>query len=201
MTSPIQVNDIKLAAKSSLKRGFKAEAERKAKQYREVLNLPPYSPLCAFELANYINVPVYKATDILVDSNVIEHLIGTEDNRSEWSALTMITEAGNQIIIYNPNNSKARQQSDLMHELAHIICKHERQHLEYDFDIPIGMRHFNDVHEAEATTLGATLQLASPCLIWAKNKGMSYDEVSEYFNASIEMVRFRMNTSGVGKRM
>ena len=189
-----------MAKKSILKRGFKANAERLAKKYREDLNIHPCSPLCAFELAKSFNITVYSITDILSDPKDIEDLVGISENKSEWSALTMKTQQGNQIIIYNSFNSKARQQSDLMHELAHIICKHERRQTEYDAEIPFGMISFEDVHEEEARYLGATLQLATPCLLWARNKSMSEEEISEYFNASIEMVRFRMNATGVVKR-
>jgi Zn-dependent peptidase ImmA (M78 family) len=68
------------------------------------------------------------------------------------------------IIIYHVNASQARQQSNMMHELAHIICKHE-------IIIPDGhilpgyMRYFDKFQEAEAAYLGGCFQLSQPYLI------------------------------------
>jgi len=112
----------------------------------------------------------------------------------------MITKAGNRIIIHNQYHSIARQQSDIMHELAHIICKHERAQTTYDFPIPMGMRDFNEEQEEEAKCLGATLQIARPGLLWAKKKNMQTDEIASYFTASTDMVNYRMNTTGVFKQ-
>ena len=185
-----------MATKSILKRGFKAEAERLAKQYREELNIHPCAPLCAFKLTEHLQVPIWKATEFIKTSREIDLL----SKDCGWSALTLITKASNRIIIYNPFHSQGRQQSDVMHELAHVICKHERDQKEYDFEIPFGMREFNEVQEEEAKCLGSTLQLATPCLLWANKKDMSKEQIAEHFNASRDMVNYRMNTTGIAKR-
>ncbi len=54
-----------MATKSILKRGFKAQAERMAKQYREELEIHPCDSLCAFKLAEHLCIPVYSATEFL----------------------------------------------------------------------------------------------------------------------------------------
>lgn len=189
-----------MVAKSILKRGFKAEAERLAKQYRQELNIHPCHPLCAFKLASHLKTPIYDAKEFVGESDDIKLLAGSNGKSCEWSALTMITKSGNRIIIHNPFNSVARQQSDLMHELAHIICKHERNQKEYDFEIPFGMREFNEEQEEEAKCLGSILQLSTPCLLWAKKRKMTIWEIAEYFNASNEMVTYRMNITGIARR-
>lgn len=182
-----------------LKRGFKANSERLAIQYRESLNIHPCAPLCAFALAEYLKISVYNATEFLSQQTDINLLSGANGNDCEWSALTMITKAGNQIIIFNPFHSLVRQQSDLMHELAHIICNHERHEIEEDVEIPFGMRSYDAEQEEEAKCLGATLHLAKPCLLWAKNRNMSYEEIAAHFNASKVMVTYRMNMTGIAK--
>lgn len=189
-----------MATKSILKRGFKANAERLAKQYRESMNIHPCAPLCAFKLAEHLKIPILSATDFLSLPKEIELLSADNGSSCGWSALTMLPKSGNRIIIHNPFHSAARQQSDLMHELAHIICNHQHDQKSYDFEIPFGMREFNELQEEEAKCLGATLQLAKPCLQWASKRKMANEKIAEYFNASVEMVKYRMNMTGLAKR-
>jgi len=185
-----------LATKSILKRGFKANAERLAKKYREELKIHPCAPLCAFKLAEHLEVTIYQATKYFVLPNEIAWL----SNDCEWSALTMPNKEGTQIILHNPFHSDGRQQSDLMHEIAHVICNHERETNIYDFEIPFGMRYYNELQEEEAKCLGATLQLATPCLLWANKRSMTNEEIATHFNASSDMVKYRMNTTGIARR-
>ncbi len=189
-----------MAKKSILKRGFKANAERLAIEYRSKLLIHPCAPLCAFKLSEHLSIPVCSATEFLKQEDEIALLSGTNGVECEWSALTMVTKAGNRIIIHNPFHSIGRQQSDVMHELAHIICKHEIKENTYDFAIPFGMRNFDEVQEEEAKCLGSTLQIARPGLLWSKKRDMDNHAIAEHFNASIDMVNYRMNTSGVSKQ-
>ncbi len=189
-------NETILAKKIILKRGFKTKAERLAKQYREELNIHPCGPLCAFKLAEHLIIPIHKATKFLDLPNEIEWL----SNNCEWSALTMPNFEGIKIILHNPFHSNARQQSDLMHELAHIICEHKHEELQHETPLPLGMRNYNTEEEEQAKCLGSTLQLATPCLLWANKKSLNTEAIAEHFNASIEMVKYRMNITGVSKR-
>ena len=189
-----------LATKSIFKRGFKAKAEKLAIEYRLNLNIHPCAPFCAFKLAEHLNIPIYSATEFIKSTNEINLLSGTNGIDCEWSALTMTTKIGNRIIIHNPFHSIARQQSDLMHELSHQICKHEHILKDYDFEIPIGMRYFNEEQEEEAKCLGSTLQITRAGLLWAVKRKMSTEEIANHFNASNEMVKYRMNLSGVTKQ-
>lgn len=186
-----------MAGKDLLKRGFKAKAERLAAEYRSKLAIHPCAPLCAFDLARYLNVAIYSATDFLNLPNEINRL---SDEDFGWSALTMITKANNRIIINNPYHSKARQQSDVMHELAHIICDHKQSLTKYDFDIPLGMRHFDDLQEEEAICLGSTLQIPRPGLLWALKRNFNISQIAMHFNSSVEMAEYRMRISGVAKQ-
>ena len=146
-------------------------------------------------------VNIYKATDIFQDTKYNDLLCGSNGAEAEWSALTMPTKANNQIIIHNPFHSESRQQSNIMHELAHILCSHKTNETNYDFEIPFGLRYFDEQQEEEAKCLGATLQLAKPCLFWAIKKSMSYEAIATYFTASIDMVKYRMNMTGLAKRL
>ncbi len=82
-----------------------------------------------------------------------------------------------------------------MHELAHIICKHEHDGEDYSFGFPV--RKYNDGHEAQAECLGATLQLPKPALLWQTGDGRTPEEIGVYYTASPAMVRRRLGESGV----
>jgi len=180
--------------KAQFKRGFKAKAEKLSVDFREKLKLKPWEPLCAYKLAEYLNISLYPVTEFLNEDADIKTL-----KLGEWSALTMITQAKNRIIINNPFNSPQRQQSDLMHELAHIICNHKRDHEKYDFNIPFGMHEYDEIQENEAIFLGGALQLSKACLFWSLKRDLTFDEIANTFNSSRDMVNYRMNVTGIGK--
>lgn len=188
-----------MASKSLLKRGFKTEAERIALRLRAELNIHACAPLDAFKLARHLNVAVYKSFEFIQNIESITELSGNNGQDCGWSALTMITKAGNQIIIHNEYNTPQRQQSDLMHELAHIICRHKHEEREYSFSLPFGMHEYNEIHEEEAKWLGATLQLPKPCLYWGKKHKSDFQSIADYYNCSLEMVTYRMNITKISK--
>ncbi len=189
-----------MAKESILKRGFKAKAEKLATEYREQMNIHACAPLCAFELAKHLKIETIKATEFLTTKEDIDRLSGAIGESCEWSALTMVCASGNKIIIYNPFNSEGRQQSDVMHELAHIICEHKHKERDKNGAIPFGLRDYDHLQEEEAKHLGSILQLSSPCLLWAAKRKMTVLQISDYFNASTEMVKFRLNTTGIARR-
>jgi Zn-dependent peptidase ImmA (M78 family) len=180
-----------------LKRGFKAKAEKLAQEYRDKMSLHVCSPLCAFKLAEHLQISVYSAIEFLSSSDEIERL---SNENFGWSALTMVTRANNRIIIHNPYHSKARQQSDIMHEIAHVICEHKHILPQYDFEIPLGMRTFDEVQEEEAICLGSTLQITRPGLLWALKRNYTIEQIADHFNSSVEMATYRTQISGVNKQ-
>lgn len=183
-----------------LRYGFKAEAERISTKLREEVGVHPCAKLCAFALAKHLNLTVYKATEFLTDETSLSLLEGTNGYKNEWSALTMLNKDDKRIIIYNPFNSEVRQQSDLMHEIAHVICKHELSNETLTFKVPFGMREYNPIQEEEAKCLGSSLQLSKPSLYWAKKRNLTHEQISQEFNASVEMVRYRMAMTGIYKK-
>lgn len=188
-----------MASTSILKRGFKAKAEKIATECRENLKIHPCAPLCAFKLAQFLNVNVYNATEFLKDDYEIRKLEGIEAEEYGWSALTMDTKSGNRIIIHNNFHNSYRQQSNIMHEIAHILCQHKVKELPVGVNLPFGMRDFDKLQEEEAICLGATLQLSKPCLLWARKRNMTNEQIASHFNASVEMVNFRMSMTGLNK--
>ena len=106
----------------NFKRGFKKESEEKAEIFRRELGLQPYDPLPAHSLSEHLNIKILTPSEILEKTSDSYKILM---NSKEWSALTLPCISGERIIIHNNKNSRYRQESDLMHELAHVICQHE----------------------------------------------------------------------------
>ncbi len=107
----------------------------------------------------------------------------------------------NSIIIHNHLHAPPRQQSNLMHALAHIICEHKQPSSNDCLNLPFFMRSFNKQEKEEAIYLGTVLQIPRAGLMWALKKGMLNENTAEHFKASLEMVTLRINSTGVRKQL
>lgn len=169
-----------------------------AEKFRVDLNRKPYEPLPASLLADHLKLEIVTPKEILgISSEALRTLVNTD----EWSALTLPCKSGKSLIIHNDSHSTYRQESNLMHELAHNICGHETSKSQQINGLGLLLREYNEQQEREAEWLGGCLQLPRTALVWALNKKMTYEEISEHFKASDNMVRFRINTTGVKKQI
>ena len=182
-----------------LKRGFKAEAERKASFYRQLLEFKEHDPLPSRKLAEKLEIKLLIPQDIPgMDDNLLDKLL--VDGKDLWSA-AIYQKEDKKYIIHNPTHSPFRQESDLMHEIAHAICNHELNNLETAImDCVIPLRKYDQEQEDEAEWLGASLQLPQKALFhYYKIKKMDEAAISRHFNASEKMVRYRLGVTGVKK--
>jgi len=181
-----------------MKRGFKAEAERRSLQFRKDMDLKYTDKLCGFELAEFLGVTVKIPSEIAgLEPYRLNNLL--HNGKSEFSAVVLPSGNESFWIIHNPTHTPERQQSNICHELAHIICEHEFDSGNVQ-DLPLFLRDYNKLHEDEANYLGGCLQLPRETLSWAINKRMSKDDISSYYGASIEMVRYRINITGLNRK-
>jgi IrrE N-terminal-like domain len=184
---------------SLLRHGFKAEAERTAVDYRKKLDLQPYDPLPAAILADHLQVRILTPQEIPgITPELLTMLLG--EGTYNWSAA--IYERGDKrYVIHNPTHSHGRQESNLMHELAHAHLKHAFCSLQTAIKgLFIPLRDYDKVQEAEAECLGGCLQLPKDALMhhtFVCKK--SPEQIAKQFNASLEMVNFRLRMSGVFK--
>jgi hypothetical protein len=182
-------------AKTLLERGFKAKAQRISENFRSELGLSKFDPLDAFDLATHLKVPIFSVLE-LKDDLQCEHYARLS-NPDTFSAVWMPNSKNQKQVIHNNFHSKKRQQSNLMHELAHIILDHEIPDEQARLCLLLGLHYYNPKHEEEAKYLGGCLQITRPGLLWALKKGDSEDEMSDYFNASRDMVNYRLRITGI----
>ena len=184
-----------MPSKSLLDRGFPSKAEKISEQYRSTLGISKFDPLDAFSLASYLKVTIFGIDELA--SDLVEKDFTILKNPEKFSAMWMPNDIGKKIILHNTCHSEKRQQSNLMHELAHIILEHNIPNELAQLCFTFGLHYFNPKHEQEAKYLGGCLQITRPGLQWALKHSFSEDQMSDYYNASVDMIKYRLNVTGV----
>jgi Zn-dependent peptidase ImmA (M78 family) len=179
----------------TLKRGFRADGERRAIAIRGELGLAPTDPLDLRVVAERYNVRIVPA-DELVDR---ERLLELERLQAfSFSACTFDID-GSKVIVVSPLRSPGRQNSDIGHEFSHLLLDHELTEVREIAGVPF--RTCRSDQEEEATNLAGILLLPRPLLLRAAKRRMTIEEIAEEYVVTIEMARFRMNTTGVARQM
>lgn len=182
-----------------MRRGFKTWAEKQALEQRLALSLRPEAPLPARLLAGYHNVTIIEPAEIPgITQSILNQLLMLDPD--SWSAVSFVRNSCT-VIIHNPVHSARRQESNLMHEMAHILCNHQPSQLLQSFNVPFALRTFNSDQEDEAKWLGGCLQLPRPALMWAIRRGMNNAMMVGYYGASADLVRFRRRMTGVDRQL
>jgi hypothetical protein len=182
-----------------VRRGFKSEAEKIAVQQRQLLGLHNLAPLVARKLTHHHGIIVVAPARIPSMTPVILSQLLAVDSTS-WSGVTIETN-GQVAIIYNSDHSAARQESDIMHEVSHILCKHKPTRLITLDNLPIVLRSFDKTQEDEAAWLSGCLKLPRLALLWALRGGMDDSAIAAYFGTSVDLATYRRNITGVGRQL
>ncbi len=181
-----------------MRRGFKTWAEQQAVEQRRNLSLGADAPLPAAQLASYLGIIVVGPGQIPgMSPEHLECLL--QRDQSSWSAITVSVDTCT-VIIHNTGHAPTRQESNLMHEMAHIICKHIPAELMRVGGLPFLLREYNADQEEEASWLGACLQLPRSALWVAVRRHMTTAEMVQYFQASEDLIRFRRQVAGVDRQ-
>lgn len=179
----------------TLRRGFKAEAERTAATLRAQLGLSPHDRIDIIELAKHLDVAVVSAGDLVA----VERLEELERIQAfAFSACTFHID-GRDIIVTNPLRQPGRQASDIAHELAHLILKHELTEIRVVAGTPF--RTCRPDQEEEATALGGTILLPRPLLLNAARAGHDVANIARTCRVTEEMARYRYNSTGIGRQV
>lgn len=179
--------------KSSFVYGFKKEAEGQSINLRIALGFETHSHLPAFQLAEHLGVKIITPNEIPGLSKQHLNNLLAKKTKGSWSAATIQHEDGSKIVIHNTSHDLTRQESNVMHELAHIIRGHEMKIVGNGN----GLRDYNDAQENEAIWLGGCLQIPRAALIWAVKRNMKIDEIANHYKASKQMVTYRINKEGI----
>ena len=174
-----------------LPRGFKADAERRATTLRAEMGIGPAEGLAPAALAEHLDVG-YRLADTLIPR---EALIALDKLQPGCFSACTLPGPNGPVVVVNPLNSAGRQQSDAMHELSHILLRHETRQLERIGDLVFFT--CDPDQEEQADHLGATLLLPRPLLVAAHAHGLSATAIAETYGVSEQLARWRLNSTGV----
>lgn len=178
-----------------MRRGFKAEAERLAEKVRGEMGKRPSDALDAIELAQHVGAEV-RAADTLTSRGKLETL--EELQPGAFSACTF-TIGNRHVVVYSPLANEGRTQSDIAHEVAHILLEHEVKVVE-----TVGGHSFftcDADEEQEANWLAGCLLLPRPLLLAAARRGLDAAQIAESYRVSEQMAAFRLRTTGVMRQL
>ncbi len=178
-----------------LNRGFKTRAENIALQIRRELKLTKTSPLSYGALAEYLGVFLLTPKDIIGLASSACTLLLCQ-SKDSWSAVT-VSYGKVDMIIYNSSHSKARQSSDIMHELSHILLNHEPSKFIMNPTVGVTLRDYNENQEDEAKWLAGCLLLPRDTLLFIKKAGISDQKAIEDYCVSRDLLTYRINVTGV----
>lgn len=173
-------------------RGFKSWCENTAIQIRKDLKLAEVSPLPAKMLASTLAIPVWTPSEVGGLSQQSASTLQVED----WSALT-ISYGGQDAIVYNPAHSLRRQSTDVMHELSHILMRHNPSQVMFAEKQDIILRTYDKKQEAEADWLAGCLLLPRPALLHIARVNTSTESTLSEYAVSQQLLEYRTNITGV----
>jgi Zn-dependent peptidase ImmA (M78 family) len=118
------------------------------------------------------------------------------EDPDSWSAVTLRL-PGVDLVIVNSAHSKARQASNLMHELAHILLGHSPARVDVSEEGHLLLKSHDQAQEEEANWLAGCLILPRPCLMHVVRKGGARADHAQHFGVSVDMLTYRLRVTGV----
>lgn len=174
-----------------MRRGFKAHAERLADETRREMGLGSTQQTDVMQLAEHVGATVRRA-DKLTSLSKLEELEALQPGA--FSACTFHIR-GKPVVVYTPLASRGRMQSDIAHEVAHILLEHEVQSVQ-QLD---GISFFtcDPDEEQEANWAAGCLLLPRKLLYVAADQGLSSEDIANEYGVSRSMADFRLRATGV----
>lgn len=181
-----------------MRRGFKAQSERRAASAREALGIHSNAPIDPWVYAAHLNVRVLDFAKLGLSTREASQL--TIIDGDSWSAMTLQCE-GKFAVVLNPAHAITRQRNDLMHELAHVELSHVPARVEVSETGLLLLSDYSDEQEQEADWLAASLLLPRDGLILLRSARHSTPEIANHYGVSEALCAWRLRMTGVDVQM
>jgi Zn-dependent peptidase ImmA (M78 family) len=159
------------------------------------MGLSQADPLDTTELAMHVGAEVRSADEL----TSIEKLEALEELQPGAFSACTFTLDERQVIVYSPLASRGRRQSDIAHEVAHLLLRHVVKEVKQVG----GMSFFtcDPDEEQEANWLAGCLLLPRPLLLAAARRGLDARRIAEHYGVSEQMAAFRLRSTGVVRQL
>lgn len=175
----------------SLRRGFKASANRLAIRLRRGQDRQPHAPIDLEIIAQRLGIEIVPLSALAKESpHAVRHLSIIDSDA--FSATTIRFDNGKRIIIHNDSHHPYRQRSNLSHEISHVLLGHP-------FTYPIdnsGCRNHDRDLEEEASWLGATILISDEAALHILRQAFDDETACSLYGVSVPLLRMRINGSG-----
>jgi len=174
-----------------LRRGFKKEAEEYSKELRLELGLQVHNPINPMILATHLCVPVYELSSHPLISDEVKIYFATAGS-SDFSATTL-PDGTYRAILHNDYQHINRQNSNITHEIAHILLGHPPK----PPMICDSCRNFDPVMEREANELGFILLVPKVAALFAVEAIGNIDRAALHYGVSRSLMSYRIKITDV----
>jgi len=173
-----------------LKRGFLAEANKYALEFRNELQVAPHDPLCPWQLAAHLEIPVIAISKLKMLEE--KHHIFFQKSKCPVSAAALPINGMGRGIVYNDHHPKNRQSSSIAHEISHIVLRHDTAQIMH----ADGTRNFDSALEEEASNLGGILQVPDKAALYILSENIPIPKACDDYKVSPQLMEWRLNKSG-----
>lgn len=164
-------------------------------RYRKKLGVSAEDALPYKELANDLGAILWTPADVPgLDDQTLRQLLLA--GAGSWSAVTIELDSRH-VVVVNPAQHERRIPNSIVHELAHIILGHAPARVDVSEDGHLWLTTYGRDQEREADWLAAALLLPRDGLLSQFSRCRDVESTAAKFEVSVELVRWRLNATGV----
>jgi Zn-dependent peptidase ImmA (M78 family) len=178
------------------RRGFKKQAEDLAIEVRCAMGLDWRDLLDPRALARHVGVVVLELGELAghgLSAKSLQYLLGR--GRREFSA-AMVECNGARLIVANPSHSTGRQASNIVHEVSHLLLRHDPP----EAILEAGCRRWDGAMELEADWLAGELLVPRRAALDVARQQVDVSSAAQHFGVSEKLMEWRLNNSGARKQ-
>ena len=129
-----------------------------------------------------------------LSQNHLDQLLVRDSN--SWSAVTLIL-PHQKLIVTNSEHAPVRQNSDIMHELAHLILDHEPARVDMTPERLMILDTYNKTQEEEANWLSGSLLVPRDGLLQVLSHNSRDEHAASHFKVSKPIIVWRRQVTGI----